>query len=174
LCVTYEATGGLGFINWTDCEGNPAEYEYAGGPAYTFCALENTVTFDDGINITLISLSCSEPPPCVSGQLIINNNSSGSEITEIYSTPNTWIIATSVPVGPGSIDIGAQGGTNNPISVEIGDFSSLDNPSCLLMYVNSVLIESQSVTSSGIYTFTPYSISNSDCVWFIFNQGNCS
>ena len=87
---------------------------------------------------------------CVSGQLIIDNNSSGSSIDEIYSTPNNWIIASSVPVGPSGIDTGAQGGTNNPISIEIGDFSSLDNPSCLLMYVNSVLIESKNVTLEPI------------------------
>jgi hypothetical protein len=41
------------------------------------------------------------------------------------------------------------------------------------MYVNSVLIESIEVNSSGTYTFSSYSISNSDCVWFIYNQGVC-
>jgi len=113
------------------------------------------------------------PTVCLFSELIIDNNSSGSEISDIYATPDTWVIASSVPVGPGGIDIGAQGGTNNPISIEIGDFSSFDNPSCLLMYVNSVLIESKNVTSSGTYTFSPYSIVASDCVWFIFNQGEC-
>ena len=110
---------------------------------------------------------------CVSGQLIIDNNSSGSEISDIYATPDTWVIATSVPVGPGGIDIGAQGGTNNPISLDIDSFNPSDNPSCLLMFVNSVLIESKNVTSTGTYTFSPYSIVASDCVWFIFNQGEC-
>ena len=83
------------------------------------------------------------------------------------------MIASGVPVGPGSLDTGTQGGTNNPISVDITPFDSADNPSCLSMYVNSVLIESIEVNSSGTYTFTPYSINSADCVWFIYSQGVC-
>jgi len=109
--------------------------------------------------------------PCVSGQIIIYNNTSGSWIDNIFATG--WIIASTVPVGPSSIDIGTQGGTNNAISIDITPFDSADNPSCLYMYVNSSLIQSIGVNSSGTYTFTPYSISNSDCVWFVYTQGNC-
>jgi hypothetical protein len=112
--------------------------------------------------------------PCVSGQLIIDNNSAGSWIDAIYVTsPNTWTISSSVPVPPGILDTGAQGGTNGAISIDITPFDSADNPSCLLMYVNSVLIEGKNITSSGTYTFNPYSISNTDCVEFIYNQGDC-
>ena len=60
-CVTYEASGGLGFINYTDCNGDPASYEYAGGPTYTFCALEDTVTADPGVTITFVGIGCDEP-----------------------------------------------------------------------------------------------------------------
>ena len=131
---------------------------------------------------TIVSISpssgyslCSSPLfTCVSGELIIDNNSSGSEISEIYSTPNTWIIASTVPVLPGGTDYGSQGGTNNPISIDIDSFNPSDNPSCLSMYVNSAFVESIPVTSIGTYTFTPYSISSTDCVWFIYNQGECT
>jgi hypothetical protein len=189
LCYTVSYTGpppfpepvqGVTNFSYVNCSGDIVIGSVGDGEiaptSVDVCARQNSIEITGGDELATWEPSIVDCclDSCVSGQLIIDNNSSGSEITEIYSTPNTWIIATSVPVGPGSIDNGAQGGTNNPISIEIGDFSSLDNPSCLLMYVNSTLIESLSVTSSGTYTFTPYSISNSDCVWFIFNQGDCS
>jgi hypothetical protein len=111
--------------------------------------------------------------PCVPNQLIIDNNTSGSWIDAIYSSPNPWLIAAALPVGPGGPYIGSKGSTTSPISVDITPFVLSDDPSCLSMYVNSALIQSLTITSSGTYTFAPYSISNSDCVWFIFNQGTC-
>ena len=189
VCVCYtvewvlpdaEFWYGVTNFSYRDCDGTiiyTSVTEF-GGPK-NICARLNSIRINTSTNndeslVAYESLeNCCFDFSCVSGQLIIDNNSSGSSIDEIYSTPNNWIIASSVPVGPSGIDTGAQGGTNNPISIEIGDFSSLDNPSCLLMYVNSVLIESKNVTSSGTYTFNPYSILASDCVWFIFNQGEC-
>jgi hypothetical protein len=189
LCYTVSYTGpppfpepvqGVTNFSYVNCSGDIVIGSVGDGEiaptSVDVCARQNSIEITGGDELATWEPSIVDCclDSCVSGQLIIDNNSSGSWINSIVSTPNDWIIASSVPVGPGSIDNGAQGGTNNPISIEIGDFSSLDNPSCLLMYVNSVLIESLSVTSSGTYTFTPYSISNSDCVWFIFNQGNCS
>jgi hypothetical protein len=123
---------------------------------------------------TTTTTSTTIPPlfNCVAGQLIFDNDTSSSSIYEIYSTPNTWLITLSVPVNGGVISYGIQGGTSNPISVDV-NLAPSDNPSCLHMYVNSVLIQSLSITSSGIYTFTPYVISNSDCVWFRLIQGPC-
>ena len=53
-CIEYDASGGLGFIYWVDCSGTPQEYEYAGGPAYTFCALEDSVSSSGGILIGIL------------------------------------------------------------------------------------------------------------------------
>ena len=51
-CLEYEASGGLGFIYWDDCDGLPQSYEYAGGPTYTFCALEDSVSTTGSVTIT--------------------------------------------------------------------------------------------------------------------------
>ena len=68
-CLEYSASGGLGFIYWDDCDGLPQEYEYAGGPVYTFCALEDSVsttgsvTITPGSNCSLILTQTPTPTP---------------------------------------------------------------------------------------------------------------
>jgi len=61
LCVTYEASGTDGFVYWTDCSGNPQEYEITVFEVYTFCALEDTVT-TTGLTYNITSLTCEDPP----------------------------------------------------------------------------------------------------------------
>lgn len=59
-CVTYEASldGGIGTVDWTDCNGDPASYELIGVETYTFCALEGTPTGSAGVTVTLVSTFC--------------------------------------------------------------------------------------------------------------------
>lgn len=109
--------------------------------------------------------------PCVTSELIINNDSLGSSIDSISASG--WPVAITTPVGAGNIATGTHGVTSNAISVDITPFDSGDNPSCLSLYVNSVLIQNITVTAGGTYTFDPYTINTNDCVWIVYNQGAC-
>jgi hypothetical protein len=109
--------------------------------------------------------------PCVISELIINNDSLGSSIDSVSASG--WPVAITIPVAAGNTATGTHGVTSNAISVDITPFDSGDNPSCLSLYVNSVLIQNITVTAGGTYTFDPYTININDCVWIVYNQGVC-
>jgi hypothetical protein len=189
-CISYvvEATLPLGSWNATSCETD----EFVGGillsvgeTSSTGCVYDNSLVLSgvriisDGPCSTTTTTSSSTTTttsststttttttlyPCVEGQLLIINNTE-NELSEIYSTPDTWLVGISVPVSAFSYSTGIQGGTNNPISVDI----TYVEPGCVSMYINTVLIQSIPFFWSDTYTFDPVSISSEDCVWFIIN-----
>jgi len=106
---------------------------------------------------------------CVAGDLVLANETNASFIDDVYATG--WFIATATPVPPITTYSGAQGGTNDPISV---DLTIIGPVSCVSLYVNCVKIESIEAPVTGTYTFSPVNILNADAVTITLTEtGSC-
>jgi hypothetical protein len=93
LCVTYEATlsTGTGFVSWTDCNGSPGNYNFTAPETYTFCALENTPTGSQNVNITLIAADCAEE--CVEYTVSAENGGGTVDYTDCFGNPQSFTVA---------------------------------------------------------------------------------
>ena len=105
---------------------------------------------------------------CIEGDLVLANETVGSTIVDVYAA--VWAIATPTPVPPGATYDGAQGGTSDPINVDV----TVTQVSCISLYINCVKIESIEVPSTGTYTFAATNILNADAVTIILTEtGTC-
>lgn len=131
-------------------------------PTTTTTSSSSTSTSTSSTTTTTTTVSCIE------GDLVLANETVDSTIVDVYAA--VWVIATPTPVPPGATYDGAQGGTNDPISVDV----TVSQVSCLSLYVNCVKIESIEVPSTGTYTFAATNILNSDSVTIILTEtGTC-
>jgi hypothetical protein len=81
------------------------------------------------------------------------------------------INAGSFPVTTGgSVVAGLASLTGDPVIVDISSYSST---SCLSLYINGILNESQTINASGTYTFSNKTFSTSDTVLLEYVSGTC-
>jgi hypothetical protein len=101
--------------------------------------------------------------PCNNGDLLIVNNSNNT-VEEVFASG--WAIASTTPTGPYETMDGAQNGTNNPISISL----TVNEPGCVSLYVNTVLIQTIPFYYTDVFTFSATSINKEACVWFIVSN----
>ena len=104
---------------------------------------------------------------------IIRNTTGSGQIDNVTSTGGTsfYTINTgSFPVTNGNEITGIGFLTASPIFVDISSFTST---SCLSLYINGVLDESQSVSSNGTITFLNKTFTTSDAVLIEYVLGVC-
>ena len=104
---------------------------------------------------------------------IIRNTTGSGQIDNVTSTGGTsfYTINTgSFPVTNGNEITGIGFLTASPIFVDITSFTST---SCLSLYINGVLDESQSVSSNGTITFLNKTFTTSDAVLIEYVLGVC-
>ena len=144
------------------------------GPTTTTTSSSSTSTSTSTSSSTTTTTTTDEPTTttttttisCVSGDLSLTNDTVAGIIDDVYVAFGIWFIATATPVGPGITAVGAQGGTNDPISVDV----TVSQVSCISLYVNCVKIESIEVPSTGTYTFAATNILNADAVTIILTE----
>ena len=104
--------------------------------------------------------------PCTSQSLItIQNNSTVGDITDV--TPAFYLISSGAfPITSGSNIMGIHGGYGSNISVNV----TSNGAQQLTLLVNSNLIETIPVSSSGTYTFAAYPITGSDTITIIYED----
>jgi len=108
------------------------------------------------------------------GGFTISNPSGSGQIDNVTTTGAALfytINSGSFPVTTGgTIVAGLASLTASPIFVDISNFVST---SCLSLYINGILNESQTVTANGTYTFTNKTFSTSDTVLLEYVSGSC-
>jgi hypothetical protein len=106
---------------------------------------------------------------------IVSNPSGSGQIDAVTTTGGAlfYTINTgSFPVTSGGTQVvaGLASLTASPIFVDISNYTST---SCLSLYINGVLNESQTVSASGTITFTNKTFTTSDSVLIEYNLGAC-
>ena len=101
-----------------------------------------------------------------SEDMVIYNQSVSNTINDI--TPGFFTVTTT-NLGPGDIEKGVHGAYSGNIVVQItGSFVG-----CLRIYINDILVDSETVNGTGNYTLTA-SMSATDCCQIILNDdSNC-
>jgi hypothetical protein len=108
------------------------------------------------------------------GGFTISNPSGSGQIDNVTTTGAALfytINSGSFPVTTGgTIVAGLASLTASPIFVDISNFVST---SCLSLYINGILNESQTVTANGTYTFNNKTFTTSDTVLLEYVSGSC-
>lgn len=132
------------------------------GPCATTTTTSSTSTTSTS-STTTTSTTLGPLYPCTTGDLLIVN-SSANTVEGIYA--DLWLIAVSTPVGPYSTMDGAQGGTNDAISISL----TVVETGCVSLYINSTLIQTIPFYYTDVFVFDAVTIDKDDCVWFIINN----
>jgi hypothetical protein len=123
---------------------------------------------------TPASTPASTPTSAAAGSFTIKNTSGSGQIDNVTTSGGVYFYFTSsgsFPVSIGQqIDAGGASLTSAPIFVDISSFSS---SSCLVLYINSVVDDSITVTGNGTYTFSNKTFTTSDVVLIDYDSSSC-
>jgi hypothetical protein len=115
--------------------------------------------------------STTTPTPLDLAFQVINNTRGGADfVTDV--TPVFYIITSPqlFPVGPTETLYGSHGAYSGTISVRV----SISNLSNISLYINGVLIDCITITTTGIYDFTSYPpFGSADLVQIVLSTGPC-
>jgi hypothetical protein len=163
-----EPTEGFTNFRYDSCSDEIIDISVLNDTVINICAKKTpSIISGDPGSVTPSEIDCCSFSPvlydCNNGDLLIVNNSNNI-VEEVFATG--WIIASTTPTGPYETMNGEQNGTSNSINVSL----TVNEPGCVSLYVNSLLIETISFYYSNVFIFAPVIINSTDCVWIIVNN----
>jgi hypothetical protein len=190
LCYFYTNSSGNNWMgDWVDCDGTTHFAENVPDGS-SICARPTPFTLS-GVDLIQGS-ACSGPPPTPSstpestpastptstpaaaGSFTVRNTSGSGQIDDVTTTGGAYFYFFNTgffPLTSGQEGVGGGASlTGAPIFVTISNFSS---SSCLVLYINSSINDSITVTGNGTYTFSNKTFTTSDVVLIDYDSSSC-